>query len=315
MKKITLYSLLLILICFAIAIGVGITAGKTGFKKFVEAIVEPLGQYVDVTADIKELNGSKISEYSELEIKASRSKIRILASEDEFLHVESAGNKSNILVAVTHGKVILYNLKDYLNYLDGHFVLQILSHENIINLSRLDNFPTTFRVPKSIKMISIKTESGDIKFDSVSFESAKIYSISGQVELHRSTVENLNTNLISGYLETEGLIKSGEIKSVSGNIKITNENSSPNLKVTSISGDIKLYFSSEPDVKLEFESVGGLLRLAVGPRASKIGQASETEDFRTKKIISLGHGSGQLNLSTVSGSVLIHQIKQATDEK
>lgn len=136
----------------------------------------------------------------------------------------------------------------------------------------------TIQLPLSIKTIKVETVSGDIKISEVSSETMKLASVSGDQELL-------------------GKVKELKSTTVSGDVKFQSDILDPNVKVSTVSGDVEITFNEMPDINLQFSTVNG--------DASFDKSFSNTEIDGSVKNLKFGKGSGEIEIHTVSGDAKI----------
>jgi DUF4097 and DUF4098 domain-containing protein YvlB len=190
---------------------------------------------------------------------------------------------------------------------DIHFefegeVLKIFIDENkknVFNLLSASESPSiTLNIPNSLVSVKIKTVSGDITSENLKLVKLETISTSGDINFSSSNVDELTARSVSGDMNFNGDLKKLSQKTTSGDVKIELKNTSPDINIVTVSGDTEILFSQKPDVKLQFSSVSGELEIKL---------AGLEENIESSKSVqkTIGKGTGQLEIKSVSGDVLI----------
>lgn len=153
------------------------------------------------------------------------------------------------------------------------------------------------RLPKDLKDIAVSTISGNMNLQKVNPQTLKVRTVSGDVVIPKSQIESFSMQTVAGNLQLGGAVKKVNIEGVSGDVYLKLENSSPDIVISSTSGDTKIAFKSRPSAKVFLDSMSGDFhvddRLSSGPHIPEI------------KEVMLGQGQGQIKAKTVSGNLTI----------
>ncbi len=155
-------------------------------------------------------------------------------------------------------------------------------------------------VPPSIKKIRIKTVSGDISVAPIQLSELSIESVSGDTLLGQTAIDQLQFKSVSGGIAGTGTFLQVNAKSISGGAKLTFSNINPVIEFKSTSGDLQCFFSSPPDVNLQYSTISGTFELS--PDFGKeIGQGKKIQML-------LGSGVGKVSVNTISGDFKVGRI-------
>jgi len=167
-------------------------------------------------------------------------------------------------------------------------------------------------LPANMKLVEIKTASGDICCNGISAKECNIYDISGDLEISNSGFETLGCKEVSGDITVVGVnVKDINAKSVSGDVHV--EVNGEEVKLSSTSGDIsavgkgfeKVRASSvSGDIELRlFEAEGFAADVAStsGDIKLRFGE-SVIKGSKSGKYV-LGNGAVSIKANSISGSV------------
>lgn len=181
-------------------------------------------------------------------------------------------------------------------------------------------FSGDIRIKEVSSRIAVETVSGDLEARDLSGK-IKIRSISGDI-IESGSTGVMNVQLVSGDLKSESNVSHLNVNSVSGDTRVKLQ-SVEELQIKSVSGDINaqldlsskgqivgstvsgdfyLKFHSMPDANFTLDtSAGGDItnRLTDDQPSSKLFIPREHLEFKT------GEGKGEVDLSTVSGELII----------
>lgn len=211
---------------------------------------------------------------SEVEFTSTKTDIKLEKSKDEKLYYFYYKNKNceDKSIESKDGPRIKLDFSK----IDAPAIFNNIFNENCGIVS--EKAKATIRVPAFIKKIIIDTASGDIKISEVESDSMNLESVSADIEL-------------------KGRAKEIKLKTVSGDIKFQSDISDPNVKASTVSGDVKITFNEMPDINLQFSTISG--------DADFDKSFSNTEIDGSVKNLKFGKGSGEIEIHTVSGDAKI----------
>lgn len=128
--------------------------------------------------------------------------------------------------------------------------------------------------------ISIDTISGDTRIESLETNQLNLFSTSGDYDIFKLSVHDLKADMVSG----DTLL---ELDNLSGD-----------MNLDSVSGDITLSFTFNPDIRLDIESVSGDIECDYS-----LDNVDINKDNTLKADI--GKGKESLSIDTVSGDIYI----------
>ncbi len=153
------------------------------------------------------------------------------------------------------------------------------------NFTMIVEYPEDFEF-NNIQLDAVTT---DVFANELAFKKFKMATVSGDLRLKNSKGSTLKIESVSGdtNVEVSGL-KKVEVASVSGDAVIMSDQSNPDVKYESVSGDLKLRIPEDSQVDVSFNSMTGDLinDFSNSPSASK-----------------------KLKFSSLSGSATIHKMK------
>lgn len=195
------------------------------------------------------------------------------------------------------------------------------------------------KLPATVDL-SVGTVSADIKADGLKGPRLALESVSGNIHV-QSAVPDLSLSTVSGNIEghNQGDVQHTSIQSVSGDVNVTGiggdtqlksvsgdisadgsdftrvtlENTSGDvhwkgalsgsgrLSARSISGDVALTFTAQPNARFDISSFSGDIDSDIGPAPEK---SSEYTPGKTLNF-SAGDGKGDVSVNTMSGEVTI----------
>ena len=275
----------------------GITVISFGLAIFFTKLSgeDKIESYWQGTADALTNKGKFVSVFTEESFEAENLKeINIIASANELKIEKSKDNKIHFLyykkndsanneLTSTTGTVMKFHLDKLIipkNNLKINFNFKNMESFGVI-ANDVKHSTAIVQLPANIKKIKIDTISGEIKIVDLKLDEVKIESVSGDVKL-------------------QGDIKELKSSTVSGDLKFQSEISDPNVKLSTVSGNIKITFYKEPDFKLNFDTRSGNIRFDKN--------FSKPELDGSVKDLKFGKGSGQFEISTVSGDLEIKKL-------
>ena len=298
MKKFTLVSLLLAVVCWIVSAATLISFGEKGFENISQEIVGR--KLIEFQTKTEDLDPQQVQAIEEIEIISPSSSIEVLAAEDNGLHVEYPGVEKGSMQGRPDGKKIRYDFTHYFEGSENKFMVKIFNGNGLIHISDMNASKIVFRVPKNIKTIKVKTQSGDLKVASVNGATLKFETQSGNLKVKKSNFSKVDGSSVSGDLRIQGYAQNMDLKTVSGEVRIQSENKSPQLLASTTSGDISIDFSEPPNSKLSFESNSGEISVNT--------EGKVVEERKKDHVFKLGNGDGDIKLKTVSGDAKVRSL-------
>jgi len=298
MKKFTVVCLVFACVCWMVS---GVTLAVFGEKGFEDLSQEIVGRkLIQLQTRTENFDATDLKNVEELEVLFPQANVEILPSDDEGLHVEYPGtDKQEPLRGRIDGKRIKFDLGKYYNGADNKIVVRIFNGNGFIHLGDSGSARLTFRIPKSIKKIRARSETGDLKIDSINAANVKFESTSGGLRIRGMNLSKLEAVSTSGDLRFQGYTQNADLKTVSGEVKVQSENKSPDMNLASTSGDVKVDFEDEPNVKFSYETTSGEMILKAD---------ADLKEVKRKDMVKLGKAEGQLKVKTVSGNIQVRTL-------
>ncbi|MEQ1721652.1 MAG: DUF4097 family beta strand repeat-containing protein [Pseudobdellovibrio sp.] len=135
-------------------------------------------------------------------------------------------------------------------------------------------------VPENIRKIKIKTVSGDMKVLNLDLEELKLESVSGHIDI-------------------QGKLNDINAKTISGDFLVNSDLDNPKVKISTVSGDTRAVFNSEPNINFNFETVSGEVSFSESLARKEISGAVKDLNF--------GKGEGSFEVQSTSGDVKIEK--------
>lgn len=151
-------------------------------------------------------------------------------------------------------------------------------------LDSLDSGPpaeATLRIPATVKRLRLKTTSGDL-------------------HLNGPALERLDLETISGDVLITGAVADAEARTVSGELRFEQKNPAPQMRLSTVSGDVYLTHGRDLDANLDFSSASGEA-FFTRPEG---GQDHHDRNLDRK----IGSGRGNIRIKTVSGDARIEVL-------
>jgi DUF4097 and DUF4098 domain-containing protein YvlB len=150
--------------------------------------------------------------------------------------------------------------------------------------------------------LQVDTVSGDVNLTAHNGHNAQIKSVSGDINL-TGTSGDLSLNTVSGdTIATLGDLARAKLESVSGDINVTAGAlaAQGQFEATTVSGDLKLHFATQPDADIDVQSFSGEISNCFGPKPveERYGPGSRL-NFRN------GKGGGRVHIDSKSGDVAL----------
>jgi len=174
-------------------------------------------------------------------------------------------------------------------------------HLNLSDLIKL-NFRTSsflrLKVPSTILKIAMRSTSANLKLEQTNFKNVQFESISGDLDVLQDALEHTKVDTVSGDIQVSGHVDSLTASTISGNVNIGLKNNSPNIDVSTTSGDLNLQFVKQPDIKVLFKTTSGDFHF---DQPFKVNSSNSG----TEQKISLGNAKSLVNFESVSGDLNI----------
>lgn len=295
MKKFTIVSLGFAFACWVVA---GVSLAIFGEKGFEDLSKEIVGRkMLQLQTRTESTEAEAIRNVEELEVIFPQANVEIVPSDDDGLHVEYTGtDKPEPLRGRIEGKRIKFDLGRYYEGAENKIVVRIFNGNGIIHLGDSGNARLTFKIPKTIKKIRGRSESGDLKMDSINAASVRFESASGNMKIQKVNVSKLDAVTTSGDVRFQGYAQNADLKTASGDLRVQTENRSPKMILATTSGDVRVDFEDEPSVKFSYETTSGELILEA---------SSDLKEVKRRDKIKLGTAEGDLKIKTVSGNIQV----------
>lgn len=143
----------------------------------------------------------------------------------------------------------------YIEYPQKRYIFGINSMESKIHVGIPKKYHENFR---------IDVVSGEVQIENVNFRNFKIESVSGNIEIRESDFFEGDFGTVSGeiFVYNSGNVTS--IETVSGNVEIEDFEVIKDVRIGTVSGEVKLDLIENDSIDLEFESVSGNLENSFG---------------------------------------------------
>jgi DUF4097 and DUF4098 domain-containing protein YvlB len=159
----------------------------------------------------------------------------------------------------------------------------------------------TVGVPAGIRILKIKTSSGDIMLSGLTLNRLMTQTFSGGTSLTNSTVsEYVHSSASGGLTIGQSSVNLIEGKTYSGNMNLALATNSPTLILDTASGDVNLQFRDTPDLDVNFVTSSGNFKL--DPDFGKLA------DWKKEASVRIGSGKSRVRLKTYSGDFKIGKI-------
>jgi DUF4097 and DUF4098 domain-containing protein YvlB len=148
--------------------------------------------------------------------------------------------------------------------------------------------------------LQVDTVSGDVNLTAHNGHSAQVKTVSGDIELS-GTSGAFTLNTVSGdTVATLGDLTRANLESVSGDINVTAGTlaAQGQFEATTVSGDLKVHFATQPDADIDVQSFSGDISNCFGPKpVQQQYEPGSRLNFRN------GKGGGRVHIDSKSGDV------------
>lgn len=305
MKKWILYSLIVTVVCGGLSVIFAAMSNpeamiefgqRAGHVKFENVNVNVNGQLATQKLDVADIR--------EFNIKSRSIDLHVVPSDDQFLYVEymPLGEQPTEFPQNRNGHILTLDADDFVSK-DQDWRLNFFGSKRQFGIQGEDSH-VTVRVPKSVLEITAQTISGDIKIENISGDKLNADTVSGHIKTAGGAFRELNIKSVSGDVKSDLNVEKTDVQTVSGRVKIAVDKADARLNLGTMSGDVILDYSHEPDALLSFKTTSGAVKINTAQRMKVDG---ELESFK------LGTGHGDVKIHTISGSARISLQDRADD--
>ena len=179
---------------------------------------------------------------------------------------------------------------------EDELTIKVVREDGLLSIKHLQLSVT---LPDTINPdITIDTVSGDAQADIIQSQQFEYNSISGDLESESLKAKDIKLDTKSGDVHLSSVVGDFELNTTSGDLYVFYENFANDVKVESVSGDIRLSFAEPIDFDLDFKTTSGDSDIGVPVKIKK----SEDREFQA----TAGDGGNKIEISTVSGDLRIH---------
>lgn len=214
-------------------------------------------------------------------------------------------DNTNVQIRKSNSQNISVTLQGkYFNVKPPHHMLinqstsnQLILKTNELNTASHVNFEGQMIVtlPENIKAVTLQSKQGNLMLCDLQLNALNASTISGNIKTV-GTFKKLSLATNSGDLTFKGNASQIVLNTLRGNSYLALLNSSPEMKINSNSGDIKINFAAKPDLAIDFVTVSGNLIY---------------KDTKVKNMpLIIGTGEGKATINTISGDLAITQEGQ-----
>ncbi len=282
------------LTCFLLSYASSVLGNLNSQKSFPHSLFTQYTRTSSTSQSVEIEKNIESKEISEIEIQSAQTDIEFRMQDIQHI---SLGLKGHYVSKINHPEAALQAI---------HQGTKLLIKTNESELDESSFFHLSGQetdgkmiviVPLGIKKVKIKTLSGDISIGDAKLTELSLESVSGDTLLSHTTIDDLQFRSVSGGLAGSGSFYRVHSKSISGGNRLTFANNNPVIEYKSTSGDLQIYFSTPPDLSLQYSTISGAFEL--DPNFGK-------EHIQSSKIqLVLGTGIGKLSAKTISGDLKI----------
>lgn len=293
MKSVTLKIMVFTVGCFMLSYAASVVAGINTEKPYPASLAKAYAKKGS-EGDLHTVTVKKIvpaAGIHDLSIASVRTDVEIKQVDGDQITLDLKGQfeNENPLEVVNQGGELAIKIKENSDH-DHFFNFNFDSGDSHLKLG----------IPKSITEVAVKSVSGDLKANGLKLERMKLETVSGDSNIEKTGAEQMELKSVSGDVFATGNIGKFTAHSVSGDVRVQFENSSPNIELKTTSGDTSVEFKKKPDLKVEFSSISGSFKLDR--------EFGDTEVEGRKFSLNLGEGKGSLAVKTISGDVKIEKF-------
>jgi Putative adhesin len=237
------------------------------------------------TVDVSGTIGDRV-ERVDVTTSANRTTVRVVLPNGNSWHGDGEANLKIRVPQNSSLEVSLVSADLHVNGVSGNQHLQTVSGEIGGDIGSGD--------------LQVNTVSGDVNLTAHNGHSAQIQTVSGDVNLS-GTSGDFTLNTVSGdTIVTSGDLTRAKFETVSGEISVTATAlaAQGQFEATTVSGDMKVHFATQPDADIDVQSFSGDISNCFGPKPVKeqYGPGSRL-NFRN------GKGGGRVHIDSKSGDV------------
>jgi DUF4097 and DUF4098 domain-containing protein YvlB len=278
-NKIILSTLALTILSFGLSAILAENYGRDNMLVYLKLIATKSfnGVEIKLTETEEALTAEKINE---VEINTTELDVKIEKSKDNKLRLfynKAEGEKVSDLIKI-NGLVMKIDLdslskakaKLHFRFEDNGPRAGFIVQERGVRVS----------VPENVKKIKIKTVSGESRIVDMSLDNVEIESVSGHIDI-------------------QGKVSGINAKTISGDFLVNSDLDNPKVKISTVSGDTRAVFKSEPNINFKFETVSGEVSFSESLARKEISGAVKDLHF--------GKGEGSFEVQSTSGDVKIEK--------
>jgi DUF4097 and DUF4098 domain-containing protein YvlB len=301
MKKFTLVSLTLALVCWVVSGILLVTFGEKGFEDMSQEIVgSKLIQFQTKTQDLTE---DEVGKLEEIELSSANSSIELLTSEDSGLHVEYPSTDKASVQERIENKKIKYDFTRYMEGSENKLVVRLFKDHGLIHIGDVDSGKIIIKIPKNSTQVNVRTQGGDLRVTGVNGALVHFETASGDLRIKASNFSKVEAASASGDLRFQGYAQKADLKTDSGDIKVQSENKSPVFSIGTATGDVSLDFLDNPDVKVTFDTESGEIAVETASRTKGEKDKEEplNQQIKIHNVLTLGKATGEIKVRTQTG--------------
>ncbi|WP_155286201.1 daptomycin-sensing surface protein LiaX [Lacticaseibacillus zhaodongensis] len=144
-----------------------------------------------------------------------------------------------------------------------------------------------------------KTTNGNLRFENLQAVMLEAENVNGDVKAVDATVNSALISTVNGDARLAGRARSAKLSTVNGDVKVTLRGSAKTVNATSVNGDVKVAVPASSGLSGQVKSRFGSIR------SRMTGVDTPNKRMRSINLDRAGDGVSVLNLSTVTGEVLL----------
>jgi hypothetical protein len=154
-------------------------------------------------------------------------------------------------------------------------------------------------IPHSLQAVLVKAYASNVSAHGLESKFFMLQTASGDINLMDLKSPDFQLKSISGDITLTGSVENLNAQTVSGDIALSVDNTSPRIEAKTTSGDVEVSSASDLNAKIDFSSVSGQIQLENG----KAERSSQWDGRRAS--LTLGAGLGLISVKSVSGDLRI----------